>query len=303
MHAIEISKLKKVYSNGTEALQEVDLLVEAGDFFALLGANGAGKTTLIGILTGLVTKTSGSSSIFGIDIDKNPLEAKTMMGVVPQEMNFNLFEKAQDIVIQQAGYFGIDYKTAKRNSEEILKRLNLWDKRDIQSRMLSGGMKRRLMIARALINKPRLLILDEPTAGVDVELRQSMWEFIREINKEGTTILLTTHYLEEVEQLCRKAAMIKDGKVVTQGSVKDLLNCVTKETYVIHVEKVFALEALKLYKPVKIDDETFEVDIDKTDTLNSFIENMPQTGMVLKDIRPKGNRIEKLFLNILRGNQ
>ncbi len=222
MNAIEIFNLIKTYKTGTKALKGVSLTVEQGDFFALLGANGAGKTTLIGILTGLVNKTSGSIKVFGTDIDKDFSTAKTFLGVVPQEFNFHMFENVLDIVVNQAGYFGIPYKKALVEAEEILKKVGLWEKRKAMSRTLSGGMKRRLMIARGLIHKPKVLILDEPTAGVDVELRIGMWEYLRELNKQGTTIILTTHYLEEVEQMCRHAAILKQGELVRLDTVVNL---------------------------------------------------------------------------------
>ncbi len=224
MNAIEIKDLVKTYKGGTKALKGVSLTVEPGDFFALLGANGAGKTTLIGILTGLVNKTSGSIKVFGNDIDKDFSTAKTFLGVVPQEFNFHMFENVLDIVVNQAGYFGIEYKVALKDAEEILKKVGLWEKRKTMARTLSGGMKRRLMIARGLIHHPKILILDEPTAGVDVELRIGMWEYLRTINKQGTTIILTTHYLEEVEQMCRHAAIIKQGEIVRMDTVSNLMN-------------------------------------------------------------------------------
>jgi ABC-2 type transport system ATP-binding protein len=222
MNAIEIVNLVKTYKGGTKALKGVSLTVEQGDFFALLGANGAGKTTLIGILTGLVNKTSGTIKVFGQDIDKDFSTAKTFLGVVPQEFNFHMFENVQDIVVNQAGYFGVDYKTALQDAEIILKQVGLWDKRKAMARTLSGGMKRRLMIARGLIHHPKILILDEPTAGVDVELRIGMWEYLREINRKGTTIILTTHYLEEAEQMCRNVAIIKEGEIVCRDTVSNL---------------------------------------------------------------------------------
>lgn len=301
MNAITIKDLTKTYANGTRALKGVSFDVADGEFCALLGANGAGKTTIIGILTGLVNKTSGQVRIFNYDIDTEHRAAKKTVGVVPQEMNFNIFEKVENVVINQAGYFGIDRKTAMADTEEILKKLHLWDKRHEISRNLSGGMKRRLMIARALINKPKLLILDEPTAGVDVELRHSMWKFLGELNKKGTTILLTTHYLEEVELLCRQAAIIKDGEIIADDRVKNLVKLVTKETYIVHVEQIGVLEKLAGYHPIRIDETTFEVDLSKEERLNEFIAYLAQLGMVVTDFRPKGNRIEKLFLNILKG--
>ena len=299
MNAITIKNLTKVYSDGTQALKGINLEVAAGEFCALLGANGAGKTTIIGIITGLVNKTSGQVKIFDHDIDVHHDKAKRIIGVVPQEMNFNGFERVEDIVANQGGYFGIDRKTAYKDTEEILKELRLWDKRHQVSRNLSGGMRRRLMIARALINKPKLLILDEPTAGVDVELRHTMWKYLGKINKEGTTILLTTHYLEEVEQLCRQAAIIKDGEIIADDQVSNLVKLVNKETYTVHVKKIHALEKLQNYNPVTIDQHTFEVDISKEKPLNDFIKHLIQLGMEVTDIRPKGNRIERLFLNIL----
>ena len=222
MVAIDIQHLIKTYKGGTQALKDVSLQIATGDFFALLGANGAGKTTLINILTGLVNKTSGTVKVFGFDIDHQESNAKGCLGTVPQEFNFNMFEKVEDIVVNQAGYFGVPYKTAKKDAEHFLKKVGLWEKRQAMARTLSGGMKRRLMIARALMHHPKILILDEPTAGVDVELRIGMWEYLREINKKGTTIILTTHYLEEVEQMCRHVAIIKKGQIVRQDTVSNL---------------------------------------------------------------------------------
>ncbi len=222
MNAIEIKDVVKTYKTGTKALKEVSLTVAKGDFFALLGANGAGKTTLISIITGLVNKTSGTIKVYGHDIDHDFSAAKGCLGVVPQEFNFNMFEKVEDIVVNQAGYFGVDYPIAKKDAEQILKKVGLWEKRNTMARTLSGGMKRRLMIARALIHHPKILILDEPTAGVDVELRIGMWEYLREINAQGTTIILTTHYLEEVEQMCRHAAIIKKGEIARLDTVVNL---------------------------------------------------------------------------------
>ncbi|MCK5259682.1 MAG: ABC transporter ATP-binding protein [Candidatus Omnitrophica bacterium] len=299
MNAISIQGLTKTYTNGTQALKGIDLEVTSGDFCALLGANGAGKTTIIGILTGLVNKTSGQVKIFDHDIDIHHNRAKKIMGVVPQEMNFNIFERVLDIVVNQAGYFGIDRKAAFVEAEKNLKKLRLWDKRDQIARNLSGGMKRRLMIVRALVNKPKLLILDEPTAGVDVELRHSMWEFLGELNGQGVTVLLTTHYLEEVEQLCRQAAIIKDGQIITNDRVKNLVKLVAKETYIVHVDAIRSLERIRGYNPIVVDENTFEVDLSKEERLNEFIAYLSQLGMVVTDFRPKGNRIERLFLNIL----
>ncbi len=302
MNAIEITNLKKTYANGTVALREINLTIKKGEFCALLGANGAGKTTIIGILTGLVQKTDGNVKAFDIDITQNPTGVKELLGIVPQEMNFNMFEKVQDIIVTQAGLYGIPRAEATKHSETLLKQLKLWDKRDTISRNLSGGMKRRLMIARALINNPKILILDEPTAGVDVELRHSMWKFLKELNEQGTTILLTTHYLEEVEQLCRQAAIIKQGKIIKDDSVKDLLKLVERETYVIHTNKSTQAKTLEKYSPKIIDPETFEIDLHKDENLHDFINELSKINVTVTDIRPKGNRIEKLYLSILDQN-
>jgi len=299
MLAIKIQQLEKTYSDGTQALKGIDLEVEMGDFCALLGANGAGKTTIIGVLTGLVVKTGGTASVFGYDVVKQSEMARNAMGVVPQEMNFNMFEKIQDIVVNQAGYYGIRRSVALKESAEILKQLGLWEKRNTPSRSLSGGMKRRLMIARALINKPKLLILDEPTAGVDVELRHTMWEFLNEINKQGTTILLTTHYLEEVEQMCRNAAIIKDGKIIAFDSVKKLVKLLDKETYVAHTASVVKIDEMKQYNAKVIDEHSFEFEVKKDENLHVVMEKMVSLKMDVIDLRPKSNRMEKLFLHVL----
>ncbi len=300
MNAISITNLKKVYADGTEALKGINLDVDAGDFFALLGANGAGKTTIIGILTGLVIKTEGQAQILGLDVDKNGPVARRLIGVVPQEFNFNMFERVEDIVINQAGYFGIERKVAIKECERLLKKLEIWNKRDVPSRSLSGGMKRRLMIARALVNRPKLLILDEPTAGVDVELRHGMWEFLKELNREGTTILLTTHYLEEVEQMCRRAAIIKNGEIIKNDTVRSLLKLIDEETYIVQVDDVKKIKDLNIAHLKIVDDHTFEVELKKGDKLNDLILKMSQAGAAVTDIRPKGNRLEKLFLKILQ---
>lgn len=298
--AVTIQNLVKVYANGTRALQGINLEVSSGDFFALLGANGAGKTTIIGILTGIVNKTSGQVKIFDIDIDADFPRAKKLMGVVPQEFNFNMFEKVQDIVVTQAGYFGIERKIALADSQVILKKLDLWEKQNAPARTLSGGMKRRLMIARALINKPKLLILDEPTAGVDVELRHGMWDYLRELNRQGTTILLTTHYLEEVEQMCQNAAIIKQGEIITCGRVSQLVRLIEQETYLVHVERIANLEKLNNYNPRIVEENIFEVELNKKEKINDFIGRLSTLGMVVMDLRPKGNRLEKLFLKLLK---
>jgi len=300
MNAIEVKNLTKTYRTGTKALKGVDLTVAEGDFFALLGANGAGKTTIIGILTGLVTKSSGQASIFGHDIDDDFEAAKRCIGVVPQEFNFNMFEQVQDIVVNQAGYFGIEQKQALHDSEGILKRVGLWEKRKAVARTLSGGMKRRLMIARGLIHHPRMLILDEPTAGVDVELRHGMWKYLNEINAQGVTILLTTHYLEEVEEMCRNCAIIKEGEIVLFDSVRNILTNAPQDTYRVTVKDMLSLDGVSCFKPVKVDDHTLDVEIQKREDLNGFIVKLAQSGFVITDFHPKGNRLEKLFLEIVQ---
>ena len=299
MHAISIRNLTKVYRSGTKALKGINLDIMAGGFFALLGANGAGKTTMIGILTGVVNKTAGSVHIFNFDIDAEHDKAKMSMGVVPQEFNFNLFEKVQDIVVTQAGYFGIDRKAALAESKGILKKLGLWTKRDAPSRTLSGGMKRRLMIARALIHRPRLLILDEPTAGVDVELRHGMWEFLRELNGKGVTILLTTHYLEEAEQLCQHAAIINEGEIIKNDKVKNLVQLLGQETYLVTLERMGRLDDLSDFHPKVVDENTIELELNKKQTLTGLIARLAAMGIPVKDMRPKGHRLERLFLSIL----
>ena len=283
-NAIKITDLKKTYDTGVKALKEVSLTVKKGDFFALLGANGAGKTTIIGILTGVVNRTMGDVKVFGIDTAKHPEKAKRLIGVVPQEFNFNIFEKVQDIIVQQAGYFGIPRKQAIKDVEPILKVLDLWEKRDTQSIKLSGGMKRRLMIARALIHKPKLLILDEPTAGVDVGLRHGMWDYLKKLNKEGVTILLTTHYIEEAEALCRNVAIIKEGEIVTSEPVREMIKSMERHTYVAQLD----------------DDSTMEVIVEKGQTLNEVMKDLDDKGISVVEISPKGNKLEQLFLNITK---
>jgi len=267
--------------------------------YALLGVNGAGKTTIISILTGLVNKTSGTVKVFDYDLDKQFSNVKKSCGVVPQEMNFNQFEKVYDIIVTQAGYFGITRQTAKEEGKRLLQKLKLWEKRNIPSRGLSGGMKRRLMIVRALVTRPRLLILDEPTAGVDVELRHTMWDFLKDLNKQGTTILLTTHYLEEVEQMCRHAAMIRDGQIFANDSVRNLVGQLEKETYVVHVENVFDLQKLTEFNAQRKDDNTFTIDLKKSTNVGDFMRHLCDVGMRVIDFRPQGNRMEKLFLKML----
>ena len=296
INAIEIQNLNKTYDTGTQAVKNVNLTIEQGDFFALLGANGAGKTTIIGIMTGLVNKTAGTVKILDYDIDTDTILAKQQIGVVPQEFNFNMFEKVLDIVVQQGGYYGIPANIAKPRAIAILNRCGLGDKLNAVSRTLSGGMKRRLMIARALIHNPKVLVLDEPTAGVDVELRIGMWEYLNELNqKNSVTILLTTHYLEEVEQLCKNAAIIKSGEIVKQGSVRELLNSMDQESYTIEVDNAREVEGLNM-----IDDHTFEVSIKTKEGINPVMDRLTKVGIKVLGIRPKGNRLEELFLNIIK---
>ncbi len=300
MDAINIKHLTKTYANGTRALKGVDLEVKQGDFFGLLGANGAGKTTIIGILTGLVNKSGGKARIFDHDIDTDMNRAKQRVGVVPQEFNFSIFEKVIDIVVAQGGYFGVPRQVAEDRAEQILKTLELWNKKDMPARSLSGGMKRRLMIARALIHHPKLLFLDEPTAGVDVELRHGMWDYLNKLNAAGTTIFLTTHYLEEAEQLCRNVAIIKEGEIVKNDSVKNLLGSLERQAYILTVESIKDHKKIHGFEVKVIDDTTLEANLTREQTMSKFIHELHEQGYVVRDIRPKGNRLEQLFLNILQ---
>jgi ABC-2 type transport system ATP-binding protein len=300
MLAIDIQNLEKTYKNGVQALKGINLKVEEGDFFALLGANGAGKTTTIGILTSLINKTAGTVTVFDHDLDADTNGVKNCIGVVPQEFNLNMFEKVIDIVVQQAGYYGMAPDKATTKAEDVLKRLDLWEKRNEPARNLSGGMKRRVMIARALIHSPRLLILDEPTAGVDVELRRGMWEYLQSLNKEGTTILLTTHYLEEVEQLCSRAAIIKDGKIIKNDTVKHLISSLDTETYSIAFEPLTKpLKTLKGFQILNSDTDSLDVELKKNQTLNDLIHALGGQNITITNLQPKDNKLEKLFLNIL----
>ena len=305
--ALSIQGLEKVYGNGFKALKGIDLTVQRGDFFALLGPNGAGKSTTLGIVSSLVQKTSGSVSIMGHDLVTDTFAAKQCLGVVPQEFNFNQFEKVYDVVITQAGYYGLTGKQVASHAEVLLKALDLWDKRDECSRMLSGGMKRRLMIARALMHEPKLLILDEPTAGVDIELRRSMWEFLKALNEEGTTIILTTHYLEEAEQLCKNIAIINDGEIVTNTSIKALLSQLKTETFVLDVEGDLAslsalgsLPQMADYQIVKVDDDHIEVTVDKGQGLNDIFSALTAANIQVRSMRTKANRLEELFVNLVQ---
>ena len=298
--ALSIRNLTKVYNNKLEALKGISLDVMPGDFFAVLGPNGAGKSTTIGIISSLVRKTAGDVEIFGINIDTDFSQAKKFLGVVPQEFNFSMFEKVEDIILQQAGYYGLSRDYAKTQAEKYLKKLNLWDKRDTPARMLSGGMKRRLMIARALVHEPKLLILDEPTAGVDIELRRSMWEFLREINDAGTTIILTTHYLEEAESLCRNVAIIDKGLLVKNTSVKNLLQELHKEVFIFDTAEELPLNfAIDAFDINIIDQHCFEVQIEKGQTLNSVFAKLSEKNISIISMRNKANRLEEMFISMI----
>jgi ABC-2 type transport system ATP-binding protein len=298
--ALSIRDLKKTYKGGHVALKGVSFDVAPGDFFGLLGPNGAGKTTIIGIIASLVNRSSGSVSIFGHDPAQEPAAAKACLGLVPQEFNFNMFEPVEEVVSNQAGYYGIPRPEARRRAETYLKHLDLWDKRRVMARNLSGGMKRRLMIARALAHEPRLLILDEPTAGVDIEIRRSMWKFLREINNAGTTIILTTHYLEEAESLCRNIAIIDEGELIRNTSTRQLLNTLLMETFVLDIEA--ALEApptLERYQVRLIDPNTLEAEICRGESLNNLFTELTGQGIRVVSMRNKTNRLEELFMNLV----
>jgi len=301
--ALSIRQLTKTYGNGFQALKGIDLDVAEGDFFALLGPNGAGKSTTIGILSTLVNKTSGTVNVFGHDLDREPSALKRCLGVVPQEFNFNQFEKTFDIVVTQAGYYGIPPKLAKERAEQYLTQLGLWDKRDVQSRSLSGGMKRRLMIARALIHEPRLLILDEPTAGVDIELRRSMWSFLTELNQKGITIILTTHYLEEAEQLCRNIGIIDHGTIVENTSMRKLLGKLHVETFVLDLKQDLpAAPVLQGYPCRLITPHTLEVQVDKDIGITALFAQLALQSIEVQSLRNKTNRLEELFVSLVEKN-
>ncbi len=300
MNALSVRGLTKTYRNGVQALKGIDLAVEQGDFFALLGPNGAGKTTLIGIVTSLVRKSGGEASIFGYDIDRQLEAAKSCIGVVPQEINFNLFESPETIVVNQAGFYGIPRRLARQRAEKYLKQLQLWDKRNHTSRGLSGGMKRRLMIARALMHEPRLLILDEPTAGVDIEIRRSMWDFLREINRNGTTIILTTHYLEEAETLCRDIAIIDGGRIIERDRMSNLLRRLHTETFVLTLSVPLAqAPALDRYPVKLVDETTLEVEVSKAENLNELFAQLSDRSIEVLSMRTKVNRLEEIFLRLV----
>ncbi|MCC3308380.1 ABC transporter ATP-binding protein [Psychrobacter sanguinis] len=300
--ALQITNLSKVYGNGFTALKNVNLTVPQGEFFALLGPNGAGKSTMIGIISSLFKPTEGSIEIFGTDLLQNPSIAKQYLGIVPQEFNFNQFEKVEDILITQAGYFGISAKDSRPRAKKLLTALGLWDKRNNKARELSGGMKRRLMIARALIHKPRLLILDEPTAGVDIELRRSMWEFMQQINEEEkTTIILTTHYLEEAEQLCRYIAILDHGEIRINTEMKELLGQLSIETFILDLEKPTSgqVSITGVTSVLQPDDQTLEVTLSDGESLNEVFKQLTEQGVEVASMRNKANRLEELFMRLV----
>jgi ABC-2 type transport system ATP-binding protein len=302
--ALSIRSLGKVYDSGLVALNGVSLDVMPGDFFALLGPNGAGKSTTIGIISSLVRKSSGTVSIFGNDIDEDFSRAKQCLGVVPQEFNFNVFEKVQNIVVNQAGFYGVPRRQALATSETLLRKLSLWDKRKEPARNLSGGMKRRLMIARALVHQPQLLILDEPTAGVDIELRRSTWEFLTEINRAGTTIILTTHYLEEAENLCRNVAIINKGEIIENTSVKNLLTKLNKEVFILDVkDELAACPVIPQYLLRRRDNHSLEVEVEKGRPLNELFLQLAQQNIAVVSMRNKVNRLEELFVTLVQNHE
>ncbi len=304
MTALSVRNLRKVYTNGTVALKGIDLDVAQGDFFALLGQNGAGKSTTIGIISSLITKTSGKISVLGHDLDLETAQVKSLLGVVPQEMNFSLFEKISDILIFQAGYYGIRRALAIERMEMYLNEMGLWHLRDQPAIQLSGGMKRRLMVARALMNQPKLLILDEPTAGVDVELRHSLWRFLTQLNEQGTTIILTTHYLEEAERLCKNVAIIDGGEIIEKANMKLLINRTSMQTLVFDLElPLFHAPKLDDYQTQLIDELTLEVQIKRGQSINELIQFLNEQNIRIASMRNKTNRLEELFLHLITENK
>ncbi len=302
MSALVAHQVRKIYQSNFEALKGIDLTVAEGDFFALLGPNGAGKSTFIGILTALVNKTSGSVTVFGHDLDRSPQQVKSIIGVVPQEFNFNLFLPVQEVVINQAGYFGIPRREARARAEFYLRKLDLWERREQQTRQLSGGLKRRLLIARALVHRPRLLILDEPTAGVDIEIRRAMWDYLRELNADGTTIILTTHYLEEAESLCRHIAIIHQGNLIARTNMATLLKELRTETIVLNLRQ--PIEPIKGILPAgfdltQIDAQTLEIEWQRHQNLNELFAALSQVNIEVLSMRNKQNRLERLFLDLI----
>lgn len=304
MHALSIKQLTKTYSNGFQALKGIDFDVEPGDFYALLGPNGAGKTTAIGIICSLVNKTSGQVEIFGHNIDTDVEAAKACIGLVPQEINLNTFDTVLNIVVNQAGYYGIDRKLALQRAEKYLGELRLWDRRFDQARNLSGGMKRRLMIARALIHEPKLLMLDEPTAGVDIEIRRSMWDFLRRINKAGTTIILTTHYLEEAESLCRHVAIIDEGEIIENAPMSTVLRKLQREVFVLSLrEPLNEAPVLPGFETSLVEDCELEVTVDAENDLNTLFAHLNDMGIAVVSLRNKANRLEELFMGLVESKQ
>jgi len=302
--ALEVVDLKKTYATGVQALKGISLTVEQGDFFALLGPNGAGKSTLIGILSSLVNATSGEVKVFGRSVQTQRRAAMEMIGLVPQELNFNQFEKPWEICVNVAGFYGIPRDVAAQRAEQYLKQLSLWDKAFVASRTLSGGMKRRLMIARAMMNEPKLLVLDEPTAGVDIEIRRSMWKFVTEINRAGTTVILTTHYLEEAEQLCRNIAIIDKGAIIENTAMKRLLSKLDVETFVLDLAAYSGeLPAVEGVKLTRVDEHTVEAEMSRTHDLNSLFAALSARGVTVTSMRNKANRLEELFVRLVEGNQ
>ncbi|MCG5530086.1 ABC transporter ATP-binding protein [Halorhodospira halochloris] len=300
MTALSVRELTKTYKDGKVALDGINLDVDAGAFFGLLGPNGAGKSTLIGIVSTMVTKSGGKVEVFGNDLDKDPWAVKSSIGLVPQEFNFNTFETAEQIIINQAGYYGIPRRPARARTEHYLKSLGLWEKRSTVSRNLSGGMKRRLMIARALVHEPRLLILDEPTAGVDIELRRSMWDFLRHINDQGTTIILTTHYLEEAESLCRDIAFIDEGRIIENTDVKTLLQRLSTHSFLLDVDTVpEPLPQLGDFTLKKVEEQIIEAEVPRGSTLSELINRLSEHGVAVLSMRNKSNRLEELFMRML----
>lgn len=302
-YALELENLVKTYPGGVQALKGVDLKVEAGDFYALLGPNGAGKSTTIGIISSLVNKTSGKVKVFGYDLELDTVNAKRQLGLVPQEFNFNPFETVMQIVVNQAGYYGVEKPEAIKRAEKYLKQLDLWEKRNERARMLSGGMKRRLMIARALMHEPKLLILDEPTAGVDIELRRSMWVFLKDLNAKGTTIILTTHYLEEAEMLCRNIGIIQSGELVENTSMKGLLSKLKSETFILDLAPKSPLPQLDGFQYRLVDTSTLEVEVMREQGLNSVFSQLSAQGIQVLSMRNKANRLEELFVGLTQGKK
>ncbi len=299
MKALDITGLSKTYKGGVQALKGVDLVVEEGDFFALLGPNGAGKSTTIGIISSLVNQTAGQAKVFGHDLNTEKEAAKACIGLVPQEFNFNQFETVMQIVLNQAGYYGVPRHIAKERAEKYLAQLDLWEKRNARARELSGGMKRRLMIARALMHEPKLLILDEPTAGVDIEIRRSMWQFLKEINQQGITIILTTHYLEEAEMLCRNIAIINKGTIVENTSMKSLLAKLNIETFILDITETETAPSLDGFEYRLPDAHTLEVDVEKSEGLNPVFAQLTEQGVQVLSMRNKSNRLEELFVRLV----